>query len=252
MSSHAQGSREVERRLSVRTLIIASVASAMAAIIVSRFWTSGTPIAAAITPLVVTLVSELLNRPTEKIAQRFTTESNALPPQTGVHREAGGARPPPPRERWEAPPARDALLRDRGAARGEAPEFRVYGTPPTSRRLPWKPILVTAAIAFVIAAAALSLPELIAGQSVGKGDRNFTLWGGGTKEKDTPATEDQTQTQETNPDAQATQPETTAPKPKPEKAVPTVPKQTTPEPQATQPPAQTAPAPRSQTPAPQR
>jgi len=245
MSSHARSSREEERRLSIRTLIIASVGSALAAIITSQFWTSGTPIAAAATPVIVTLISELLRRPTERIAQRFTTETAALP-ETDALPEAAGAGAPPPREEWDPRPARESPPRDPYLADGDPPEYQVYGTTSTSRSLRWKPILVTAAIAFAIAAAALTLPELIAGESVGGGGREFTLWGGSAKKKK-PAEETPAQTQ---PAPQATQPEQTATEPQAtEKTVPE-PKKTTPEPQVTQPPAQTTPVPRSQAPAP--
>lgn len=260
MSSHARSSREEDRRLSIRTLIIASIGSAMAAIITSQFWIAGTPIAAALTPVIVTLVSELLHRPTQKIAARFTTETDALPPETDALPEAAGAGPPPPREEWDPRPAREAPLRDPsrgGARRGGAAARRVYRTPPRPPRVPWKPILLTATIAFAIAAAALTLPELIAGQSVAAGDRKFTLWGGGSgaDKQPAPAEEEPIQTQQAQPGSEATQPDETVPEtqPEPEKTVPK-PKgereRTPTEPQATQPPAQTAPAPRSQTPAP--
>src|ERR687887_2888119 len=84
--------REEERRLSLRTLVIASVASATAAIVTSQFWEGGTPIAAAVTPVIVAFVSEMLHRPTEAIARRITSERTAILP------EAGGPAPPPPSE----------------------------------------------------------------------------------------------------------------------------------------------------------
>jgi hypothetical protein len=249
MSSHAR-SREEERRLSIRTLIIASIGSAMAAIVTSQFWIAGTPVAAAVTPVIVALVSELLNRPTEKIAQRLTTDIPAVRQESEVLPEAAGAGPPPPRQEWNPRTARDEpeplpepYVREAG--RAEEPEYRVYRAAPQRRGLHWKVIFGTAAIAFAIAAAFLTLPELIAGDSVGKGDRNFTLWGGG-KKKDAP-TEQDTQTQETQPGSQAPQPQQTTPQPEPEE---TTPEPTTPEPQTTQPPAQTTPVPRSQAPTP--
>lgn len=213
MASHAQSSREQQRSLSVRTLAIASVASAVAALLTSLFWTRGTPIAAAITPVIVALVSELLHRPAEVISQRFTTETDALP-------EAAGAGPPPPRQAREGEPARDdsetaveegpaataalrQATRERAAAAqtrqdagnggrpprskmGEVPPgARVYGSGSGSgsakRSLPWKPIALTAALAFVIGAGILTLPELIAGQSLGGGDRGTTYFGGGSR-----------------------------------------------------------------------
>jgi len=207
MASNAQSSREEQRSLSVRTLAIASVASAVAALLTSLFWTRGTPFAAAVTPLIVALVSELLHRPAEVISQRFTAETDALP-------EAAGAGPPPPRQAQEGEPARDdaetaveegtaataalrRATRERAAAarttqdggnggrphepatREIPPGVRVYGS--GKRSLPWKPIALTAVLAFVIGAGILTLPELIAGQSLGGGDRGTTYFGGGSR-----------------------------------------------------------------------
>jgi hypothetical protein len=139
--------REEERRLNMRTLVIASSASAAAALLTSQLWIAGTWIAAAMTPVIVALVSEMLHRPTAKLTERFTAETDALP-------EAAGAGPPPRSEaRRPEPPARD---------------MTIYTSP--KRRLPWRTILLTGGLAFVIGAAVLTLPELIAGQSLGKGD----------------------------------------------------------------------------------
>lgn len=241
MSSHARSSREEESRLSIRTLIIASVASATAAIVTSLFWARGTPIAAAVTPVIVALVSELLHRPTAKIAERMTTETAALRRETDVLPEAAGAGPPPPREEHEPRLAREEPVREPFADRPAAPEFRVYrSAPAASRDLPWRPILVTATIAFLIAAAALTLPELIAGQSVGKGDRNFTLFGGDSDREKAPAEEERTVPAETLPGRQATEPEKTVPRlqPTPEQTAPETQTQTTPQAET-----ETAPAP---------
>lgn len=240
MASNAPPSREERGGLSVGTLVIASVASLTAAVVTSYFWARGTPIAAAVTPVIVTLVSELLNRPATVIAQRFTVETDALP-------EAAGAGPPPPRRETRGEAARDdeaarggdptratealeagdptrptealegeertradeqpgataalrQATRERAAAgrsrngngagssgprTGGPPRgdddgpggMRVYGGEPR-RRMPWKAIGVTAALAFVIAASVLTLPELVTGQSVGGGDRGTTFFGG--------------------------------------------------------------------------
>ena len=207
MASNAQSSREEQRSLSVRTLVIASVASAAAAVLTSLFWTRGTPIAAALTPVIVALVSELLHRPADVLSQRFTAETDALP-------EAAGAGPPPPRQALGGEPARDdaetavedgpaataalrQATRERAAAarsthhgaNGGSPQgpvtdttppgVRVYGS--GKRSLPWKPIALTATLAFVIGASILTLPELIAGQSLGQGDRGTTYFGGGSR-----------------------------------------------------------------------
>ena len=75
MASQTRNSAsEDERRQRFRTLTIASIASATAAIVVSQFWIAGTWMAAALTPVLVTVISELLHKPTTVIANRFTTE----------------------------------------------------------------------------------------------------------------------------------------------------------------------------------
>jgi len=212
-----------DRRIDVRTLVIASAASAAAAIVTSRFWIRGTPIAAALTPVIVALVSELLHRPTEKIAQRLTAETDALP-------EAAGAEPPPPIEETTPSPARD-------------PEIRVYRRG-RRRQIAWAVVLATGLLAFAIAAVALTVPELIAGGSLGKGDRRTTILGGGKES----GTGEKTVTEEET----VTAPAPAEPEPPPRTA-PTVPSEpptrTTPDEPTPTTPTTTAPAP-SQTPPP--
>ncbi len=214
--------REEESRLQVRTLIIASAASLAAALITSRFWVQGTPIAAALTPVIVTIVSELLNRPTEAIARRVTTDRTAILP------EATGAGPPDDQGEEPARAARDL--------EGEPAPVRVYRS---ERRSGWgrihpKVVLVTAVLAFAIAAAALTLPELIAGESIGKGDRKTSLFGGrdrgnGDDEQQQPPdqTTPQQETEESPPPETVTeeQPAPTSEQPTPttEEPSPTVP-----------------------------
>jgi hypothetical protein len=212
--------REEERRVSLRTLAIASIASATAALITSQFWAGGTPIAAAVTPVIVTLVSELLHRPTEAIARRVTVERTVILP------EAGAAAPP-------AKPDADKLP-DRApsepGSEAEAP-IRVYGRQPQRRIRPRGKVAVgvvvtTAVLAFAIAAAALTLPELITGNSIGKGDRHTTLFGGRKSKKK--QNEPEQQTSPTTP-GQTTP---TTPEQKPQATTPT---QTTPTTQRTAP-----------------
>lgn len=163
MSSQARAPRAEERRLSIRTLAIASASSATAAIISSRLWTAGTPIAAAMTPVVVALVGELLNRPTERIAERLTVQTDALP-------EAAGAGAPPPRDaEREAAPAPDQPRADRPGARPAQSAVRRPRDWRRFARLRWKPIAATATLAFVIGLAVLSLPQVVAGRSLLKG-----------------------------------------------------------------------------------
>ena len=259
MSSHARSSRAEERRLSIRPLIFASVGSAVAAILTSQFWIAGTPIAAALTPVIVALVSELLHRPTERIAQRLTTDVPALR-ESDTLPEAAGAGPPPRAEERDPRPAREAPMADprRDPARrpppgarpprtGAAPEYRVHRTSAPASRLPWKVILVTAAAAFAIAAAVLTLPELIAGQSLSGDDRDTTFFGGGRSDDREAPAEQETEPQQTEETEQETEPETEqpdrtvpAPPTTPEQTTPTTPQGTTtqpPQPRASPPPA---------------
>ncbi len=213
-----------ERRFNVRTLVIASIASAAAALITSQFWIRGTPIAAALTPIIVTLVSELLHRPTEKIAQRMTAETDALP-------EAAGAEPPPPSEETAPRPAPDT-------------DFKVYRTGSARRkRIAWATVLTTGLLAFVIAAVVLTVPELIAGGSIGGRDRATTLVPSKQKKSDgddaksppdqETVTDEQTVT-ETVPSEPETVTETTPSAPQ-SQTTPTTPQQTTPPPTTTTP-----------------
>jgi len=172
--------------ISVRTLVIASIASAAAAYLTSLFWLKGSAIAAAVTPVIVTLVSEALHRPTERIARTLTSDRGA------VLKEPGDPEPPPRRE-------------------GVAPPPTVYGR---KRRFPAQAVAITAGLAFLIGIAALTLPEIIAGQSLAKGDRGTTIFGGGARERnsddrrqDAPA-DQQPEQQQQQPEPQQTQPQT--------------------------------------------
>src|SRR3954464_4625902 len=112
------------------------------------------------TPVIVAIVSEMLHNPTEAVARRVTTDRTQvvipdepepspepIPDQIKVY---GGSRSAGGRPRKKVP-----------AGVGAAP----------------------AALAFAIGAAALTLPELIAGQSIGGGDRDTTIFGGKKKKK---------------------------------------------------------------------
>jgi hypothetical protein len=193
MTSPPRTPREEERRLNLRTLVIASAASATAALVTSRLWIAGTWIAAAMTPVLVALVSELLHRPTERIARSLTTDSPALPdPEAPARRVA---------ERLRA----DAPVPDPEAPGSEAP-VHIYrnesARPPAGRKrqIAYRAVFATAALAFVIGVLALTVPELIAGGSFGRSDGRTTLFSGSGKKKTqqngtaTPTTTEQTDT----------------------------------------------------------
>jgi hypothetical protein len=108
----------------------------------------------------------------------------------------------------------------------------------SGRRIPWRAVLLTAAAAFVIAIATITVVDLVSGGSVGKGSGGSTFFGGGRKsgnsaQKDSSG-QDQQQQQTT--DQQSTTTEQAPPATEPDQQTP--PSDTAP---AT-PPTETAPA----------
>lgn len=183
--------REEERRLNTRTLTIASVASASAAAVTSQLWIAGTWIAAALTPVLVALISEAVHRPTERIARAWTSE-----------RPAPGVRAPGP-DAPVAPPHGDPLgPRETGpAASGAVSIYRQPSGRPPRRRLALGVVAATAAIAFVVAVAAITAGDLVSGGSIGKGSgRTTLLGGGGKKDKAQPDTPTRSTPERTTPD----------------------------------------------------
>ena len=179
-------------RLSLRALAIASAASAIAALITSQLWAPGTALAAAVTPVIVAIVSELLSRPAEHVSRLRESA------QRGVSRGRSGPT-------VDEPPA-DEDATDVGP-------IRRYGR----RRFRLKVALVTGALAFVIAAAALTLPELLFGRAATT-DRQTTLFGGA------PSQEQTEQPTETAPGTTPTEPAEKPPPP----TTPTTPRTTPP------------------------
>lgn len=153
--------------LSVQTLIIASLASAAAALLTSLFWESGTVFSAAFTPLIVTLISEALKKPAATISQVRVRRQ-----QTVATAGAGGSR---------GAPTPEPLAGSSTADRPAGPGYRRFG----GRRINLKVVLVTAGLAFVIAAAVITLPELATGQSVAGESGRTTLGGGSSDEPET-------------------------------------------------------------------
>jgi hypothetical protein len=170
-------SREKSGGLSVTTLLLASASAATAAIVVPLVWEGGGVVAAAITPIIVSLTSEALRRPVQKVQ---TVGVWRRTPQGTVIREPTGRDfdPLDPREdRLEVEPERTD---DPFGLR--QPDRRAIFT---RRRV--KIALVTAALAFVIAAAAVTASELaIFGDSVSTSHR--TTFFGGTPAKKADAT----------------------------------------------------------------
>jgi hypothetical protein len=136
----------------VGTLIVAAISAVVAATVVSKLWQPGTVMATAMTPVLVTLVREALERP----ARRVTSIAVR-----------------PPRAPAEDPPPPAVVVTD---DEGLSP-MRVY-SPARRVRRRWKLALGTGLLAFLIAVAAMTLPELVAGRSVVSAKHDTTIFGG--------------------------------------------------------------------------
>lgn len=177
-----QGSQQSEG-LSIQTLVIAAVASATAALVTSRIWAGGTVISAAMTPVIVSLVRQGLQRPVQHLSNVRTGRlGETLNVGLVDQLRPGGL--PNARKRAEKFPllrqgpnkraAQFPLLRK--GMFDDAPYGRVYGR----RKLRWKTALVTGGLAFMVAGLALTLPELMFGGSLA-GSRSTTLFGSGSQ-----------------------------------------------------------------------
>jgi hypothetical protein len=214
--------REEERRLNMRTLVIASFASAAAAAVTSQLWIHGTWIAAALTPALVALISEAMHRPTERIARAWTSDRPALGAGASRHADqpAPADEPLPPRAARKplSPRAAPGPAPGGSRAAGAPGPVRVYRQPTDRgprRRSALGVVAATAAIAFLIAVAALTAGDLISGGSIGKGSGSTTLFSTGSKKKEQPqkdvapaqTTPEQTSTSEPPPTTTGTAPE---------------------------------------------
>jgi hypothetical protein len=220
------------------TLIVAAISAVVAATVVSRLWQPGTVMATAMTPVLVTLVKEALERPARRVSS-IAGRSAAVP-----------VAPPQPEARPEpigSPPA-VVVTHDEGLT-----PMRVY-RPERRVRRRWKLALATGLLAFAIAVAVMTLPELVAGRSVVSAKHDTTIFGGQrhvssatTRSRQKTKTEEQTVTTEKTPTNQTdTQQQTTTTAPE-QPTQPAPQTQTQPAPQT-----QTQPAPQTQTqPAPQ-
>jgi hypothetical protein len=204
-SKHNQGGG-----LSLTTLLIASLSSLAAALVVHKFWQGGAILGAAVTPVIVAIVSEGLRKPVDAVKSRTTTVN--------------------------PPPVVETPRDDR---------FGIWEEQRKRRPLHVKLAVATGVVAFLIAAFFLTGAELVLG-GASDSDR-FRFVPGKQEQKDrrdrdeTPAAtqpEEEPAPEETTPDEA---PETVVPtQPVPEETVPVPPAETTPPPVATTP-AQPAP-----------
>jgi hypothetical protein len=220
----ASGEREEERRLNTRTLTIASVASATAAAVTSQLWIAGTWIAAALTPVLVALISEAMHRPTERIARAWSSDGEAR-----VSRAQSPTRQEPAAVTGTPGPVRVYKQTARGS------DLSGRRVQLSRRKIAIGSVAVTAAIAFVIGIVALTTVDLVSGGSVGKGSGRTTLLGGhkGGEAKDqqqdaSPEKQQQQKQQEQQQTTPSESTETTAPETTPTDTAPVTPTTETP------------------------
>jgi len=216
----SQDRKQAKPGLSVSTLMIASLSSLAAAVVVSRLWGGGTLIGAAMTPVIVALVSEGLNRPAKAIG--------TVPKAIGTVRQTRGGRYDPVAEGR-------AGLREGdfdGASTPPVPaaaaaQIRVHRASTTkqgfSLRMPRPRVLAaigTGLVAFLIAAVFLTSSELVLGKSVTSSSHRTTLvpvnrsTSSSTKDKtDTTKTTDTTTTPTTSTATTTTPPAESTPAP---------------------------------------
>jgi hypothetical protein len=207
------------------TLAIASISAVVAAFVVSKVWSHGTLVATAMTPVIVALVKEMLERPAQKIdvgVSRLSTIRQADPDALVVEEFEPG---------HPAEPSEMSVYSSRGGRK-------------------WKIAIVTGLLAFVVAAAAMTLPELVSGRSIFSGGERTTLFRGTrhpSTTTTTPSTQTQTVTQtvttqtvtQTVPSSTQTTPtvtQTTPTQPAPQSTTPTAPSGGTTTPTTTTPP----------------
>ena len=178
--------------LSVETLLIASLSSLAAAYFIHTFWEGGAILGAAVTPVIVALVSESLRKPAQVVKARTgrTTEVTAIEP------------PPVVTERED----KFGIWEDQKQARPR-------------RRLHWGLAIATGLAAFALAAFVLTGAELVFG-GASDGDK-FRVIPGSQQKKDSGGSDSSgKQPQETTPDEEQPAPEEQAPQTAPPETTP--------------------------------
>jgi hypothetical protein len=206
--------RSQSSSLSIKTLLIAGATSAITALVVPLFWEPGTVFAAAMTPIIAAVATELVRRPVDTV-EAVTVKKK---------RTAGGA------VIYEQPEEFDPL------APAPTEELQALPTTTTSRAVhrrrgltprQWKVALATGLIAFAGVVALLTVSELVAGDPVSSRSGGTTFFGGSQRDRDRDA--------EATPTPSATE----APEQRREEATPAPTATSTPSPSATPTPAAT-------------
>jgi len=205
--SDPQPDRKAKRlggRISLQTLIIASIASAAASFAASRIWGAGTIVSAAATPVVVALVSEFLRRPVQTVAETakkvpavqtsFPAVKRIIAPPIGpLHpsEQPADARPEaarPPQEPTATRAEPDSPFRESPQTRpaqahaAGPPVVEPAATKTTAEtwRPRWRLAIATGLLAFVIVISIYTVPDLLAGRSITGNGQPTTFFGGTT------------------------------------------------------------------------
>jgi hypothetical protein len=205
------------RRIDLLTLALTAAASAGAAFTVSKIWAPGTLASAALTPVLVALLSEALRRPTEAV-------SRAVPVRGVVRSAQGDGDAGGPGDHAHPPP--------RVAQQAELSS--PVSTYRTQRPRRWQLAALTGLLGFAVFVVVLTVPELVTGGSA-SGPGQTTLFGGASSTHDRTRQKTTTTQVRTTPGPTKT---VTVPAPTPTTPAPT----TTSPPTVTTPPAVTAPA----------
>jgi hypothetical protein len=177
------------------TLLLTAVASASAAYITAKVWAPGTLASAAMTPVIVALVKEGLRKPTEVVTAavpsrvgRGRTQEVAALPDDLTDQYSDGAPPlyPPPRP---------------GAETGPVNVYSVRGS-----RLRWRLAVITGLLGFIVCVVVYTVPEVIAGGSVGRPGHGTTLFSSGSHHRSSKGTTSTTTGTTTTPAQTETQP----------------------------------------------
>jgi hypothetical protein len=218
--------RKPQSGLSIKTLLIAAAASATAAFVVPRFWEPGTVFAAAMTPIIVTIVSELLKRPVDTVSA------------VTARKTTGGAvlLDPPPEEPFD--PLAPVSAEELEALPETTTQRAVHRRRPLTGRQ-WKLAVGGGLLAFLCAAVVITASELVAGDPVGRDSGRTTFFGGSKRDKEatptpTPtATPEEEETPTPTPSATATPTPTPTPTATPTPSVAPAPAPQSAEPTAT-------------------
>jgi hypothetical protein len=171
------GNDRHDSRVGPKTLIVASLASVTSALVVSHVWGPGTLVGAAVTPVIVTLVSELLQRPAKVITTVRPVRSRAARPFDPVAEGRRGLDEGDLDAAW-------------AVATGEEPARSVHRA--RTRRPPRAAVraaIVTGLVAFAIGGLLLTGSELVFGGSAVSSGRT-TYFGGATAPAKTTTTPD--------------------------------------------------------------